>query len=403
MGNSASKLNHKTVFEKELPKLNTLINDIINDKDMFKNKQYNFLSQDICQNYQVILEEELSKYLKLDIKNLGASLYIIPKNADTDNHEKLTKYKLTKAQVCEKISNHYIKILYIMCLVKYVYNLEMSGDLSIAGIVFRNIKIVDDMMQIYFCGMPHKNYHEKDSKAPNKIDFSKLEGMKFFTHYFLDPEESYTFINILKNILARSSSNKIKQSMCEYLSEHGAKDYSVLEKLYKIRYPNEKLNCAHQNKHQSGGSSAPPAPPAPHASHAPPAPHASHAPPAPPDTKLLLYIEKDNPIFLSDYCAAPIKLVVKLNTPEGKKLLAHYKKMLTAYEQNVASIYSYLTRMVHKNSHSKIYELKDINKHELDMIIHDIKLKIKEFYIQSIFDFQNLLDMAKTTPNIHIN
>jgi len=380
MGNSASTLNHKTVFEKELPKLNTLINDIINEKDIFKNKQYNFLSQDICQNYQVVLEEELSKYLKLDIKNLGASLYIIPKNADTDNHEKLTKYKLTKAQVCEKISNHYIKILYIMCLVKYVYNLEMSGDLSIAGIVFRNIKIVDDMMQIYFCGMPHKNYHDKENKASNKIDFSKLEGMKFFTHYFLDPEESYTFINILKNILARSSSNKIKQSMCEYLSQHGAKDYSELEKLYKIRYPNEKLNCAHQSKNQKGGGST-----------------------VVTDPKLYIYIEKDNPIFLSDYCAAPIKLVVKLSTPEGKKLLAYYKKMLTTYEQNVASIYSYLIRMVHKNGHTKIYELKDINKHELDMIIHDIKLKIKEFYIQSIFDFQNLLDMAKTTPNIHIN
>lgn len=393
MGNSTSKLNHKTVFEKELPKINTLINDIINDKDIFKNKQYNFLSQDICQNYQVILEEELSKYLKLDIKNLGASLYIIPKNADADNHDKLTKYKLTKAQVCEKISNHYIKILYIMCLVKYVYNLEMSGDLSIAGIVFRNIKIVDDMMQIYFCGMPHKQYeNQKATHNPAKIDFSKLEGMKFFTHYFLDPEESYTFINILKNILARSSSNKIKQSMCEYLSEHGAKDYSALEKLYKIRYPNEKLNCARQSKHQSGGTGPVASPTA-----APVTTHSAHA------AKLFLYIEKDNPIFLSDYCAAPIKLVVKLNTPEGKKLLAYYKKMLTTYEQNIASIYSYLVRMVHKNSHSKIYELKDIDKHELDSIIHDIKLKIKEFYIQSIFDFQNLLDMAKTTPNIHIN
>ena len=263
----------------------------------------------------------------------------------------------------------------------------MTGDLSIAGIVFRNIKIVDDMMQIYFCGMPHKNYHNKEPRTASKIDFSKLEGMKFFTHYFLDPEESYTFINILKNILARSSSNKIKQSMCEYLSEHGAKDYSALEKLYKIRYPNEKLNCKHQHEpimHQKGGNT-------------------QHAPHALTDPKLLIYIEKENPIFLSDYCAAPIKLVVKLNTPEGKKLLAHYKKMLTAYEHNVASIYSYLTRMVHKNSHTKIYELKDIDKHELDMIIHDIKLKIKEFYIQSIFDFQNLLDMAKTTPNIHIN
>ena len=150
MGNTISgKLNHENIFEKELSKMNILINDIISNDDLFKNKEYNFLSQDVCENYQVVLEEELSKHLKLDIKSLGASLYIIPKHTD-DTDIKLTKYKLTKKEVCNKISNHYIKILYIMCLVKYVYNLEKSGDLSIAGIIFRNIKIVDDMMQIYF-------------------------------------------------------------------------------------------------------------------------------------------------------------------------------------------------------------------------------------------------------------
>ena len=48
------------------------------------------------------------------------------------------------------------------------------------------------------------------------------------------------------------------------------------------------------------------------------------------------------------------------------------------------------------------YELKDIDKNSLDQIIADIKLKVKVFYIQSIFDFQTLLDLAKATPNIHI-
>jgi hypothetical protein len=257
-----------------------------------------------------------------------------------------------------------------MCLVKYVYNLEKSGDLSIAGIIFRNIKIVDDMMQIYFCGLPHKTYDKSSSNSDvYKIDFSKLEGLKFFTQYFLTATESQTFIGILKTVLSRANASKVKTSICHYINTHGAKDLGTLESLYLSRFPNNKLHCDIRNKKQNGGS-------------------------------LLLYIEKDNPVFLSDYCAAPVKIVIKLNTVEGKKILGMYKKMLANYDRNIEEVYTLLHKVVHKNN--SVYELSDIDKTKLDKIIDEVKLKIKVFYIQSIFDFQNLLDMAKNTPNIHI-
>jgi len=357
MGNSYSQSKDKNIFQAELSKLNTIVNDIISDKDLFKDQNYNFLSEDVCSKYHVILQEELEKHLKLDITDLGAKLYIIPKEDD----EKLTKYKLTKQQVCGKISNHYIKLLYVMCLIKYVYNLEHHGDLSISGIIFRNIKIVDDMMEIHFCGLPHRKYTNASGDV-HKIDFSKLEGMKFFAEYFLNAEESQTFLGILKSILARSTPQKVNNAMCTYINKHGLSDLKHLEDLYALRF-NKKLTC------QRGGT-------------------------------LDIFIQKDNPVFLSEYCGAPMKIVLKLNTPQGKKVKAYYHQMHERYQTNIQKVHDILSKLVEKKNSQ--FTLKDIDKRELDKIIHEIKWHIKQFYLQSIMDFQNILDMAKATPNIHL-
>jgi hypothetical protein len=333
------------------------VTDIVSEDDMFKNKDYNFLSQDVCANYQVVLQEELNKHLRLEIKELGAMLYILPKSGDDET--KLTKYKLTKKQVCDKISNHYIKILYIVCLIKYVYNLEKDGDLSIAGIIFRNIKIVDDMIQIHFCGLPHKDYGGADSDT-YKIDFSKLEGLKFFTEYFLSPAESAKFMGVLRAALARSSSGKVKHRMCA-----NRKDIKYFEKIYESRFKH-KLQCA-------GGTN-----------------------------NLHLFVEKDNPIFLASYCAAPLRIAAKLSTPQGKSIHAQYNRMKNNYETNVKDVHGILDKLVYKSS-SGAYELKDVSKPDLNNIVEDVKTKIKGFYLQSIFDFQELLDIAKKSPSIHIN
>jgi hypothetical protein len=352
MGNHISGHSKENVFEKELFKLNQIVSDIIDSNDIFKNKYYNFLSEDICQEYQVVLEEELSKHLKLDIKTLGASLYIIPKSEDST--DKLTKFNLTKQEICNKISNHYIKILYILCLVKYVYNLEKHGDLSIIGIIFRNIKIIDDMMQIHFCSLPHKKYSENTFK----IDFGQLEGLKFFTEFFLTPKESSEFIGLLRAILARSNPQKINNLICDFKS-----DFNKLEEMYNSHY-NKKLKC------QRGGN-------------------------------LHLYVEKDNPIFLSEYCAASIKIVIKLNTEKGKKIYEFYKQMHANYQSNIASIQKILDKLVVKSNNQ--FELRDITKKDLDNLIQETKSIIKLFYYKSILDFQKLLDMAKDAPNIHIS
>ena len=369
MGNSSSRSVDNHVFKNELTKLNTIVTRIINDQDLFKNSNYNFLSQDVCHKYQLILEEELNKHLKISIKSLGTSLYLIPKNEEA----KLTSLNITKKEVCEKISNHYLKILYILTLVKYVYNIEKDGDLSMAGIAFRNIRVLDDVMEVNFCDIPHKNYrYSSGGKTRLKIDFSNLEGFKFFVDFFLEKVEANAFLSVLRSILARSKRGKIQENICHHQRDFNAEEFKELERMYLKKF-GEKLVCsAAKTSYRSNRI---------------------------PSITMDVFIEKDNPIFSQNYCSSMRKLIIKTNTKEGRLVLNLYQEFKKNYNTNITKIVSILDRLVfHQKDGSCI--LKDIDKDGLDQIVYDMKVCIKTFYLQSIVDFQKLLDQAKLTPNI---
>jgi hypothetical protein len=379
MGNQFSHKNPSEsngIFTNELTLITEIVNKIINDKDMFNNSDYNFLSEDVCAKHNIVLEQELNKHLKIELESLGTSLYIIPKG---DDHEKLTKINLTKKQICQKISNHYIKILYIICLIKYVYDLEHNGDLSIAGIIFRNIKILDNIMEIDFCQIPHKDY-KRNGKDITKINLGLLEGINFFTGYFLEPEESRVFLGLMKNILARKKETIFTTQLCSIIKSSNltSNEIKELEKLYYSRY-NTRLTCKKTDKLETESPSL----------------H-NHK-----NVNLDVFIEKDNPIFNNKMCYATNQLVIKLNNSEGRKVESIYKKMKSNYDINIKSIKAVLDKLVLKNGNGE-YILRDIKSTELQYIISDVKLKIKTFYMQSILDFQLLFDTAKTVPNIHM-
>lgn len=356
MGNKVSAHKDTNIFEEELKKLNSVVNQIIDEKDLFKNKDYNFLSQDVCSRYNIVLEEELKKHMKVDLKALGTSLYIIPKADQTP----LTKHNLNKKQVCEMISNHYMKILYIICLIKYVYNLENNGDKSIAGIVFENIRITDDIFQIQYCAIPHKDY-SKDGKDAYKIDFSHLDGISFFTKYFLSAEESNAFVSILRSVLGRAKKKQMREKLCRYFGSTKDPSLEEMRGLYTKKYK-EKLSC------QKGGSM----------------------------TNLYLYIEKDNPVFSQGYCRAPDFKKFKTTTPEGKRIVSLYNAMKDNYKKNIAEIERTLSMIV-ETTRAGCF-LKDITKEELDRIIQLVKTRVQVFYVQSIIDYQNLLDEVNKLP-----
>lgn len=353
MGNSSSISANKDVFKKELKYITDITNNILSDDNTFKNQNYNFLSKNICENYKIILETDLKKHMKVNIDKLGSSLYVIP------NDEDLIKEK--KSEVCKYISTHYIKILYVLSLIKYVYNVEKYGDLSIAGIVFRNIVLLDDVMEINYCDAPHRNYgNEKDSY---RLDFSNLEGFSFFIDYFLDKEEAISFIKIMKTLLKTDDKRKLSKTVCKYDQN--------FKNIYYEKY-NEKLNCKNVKQNEKKSE----------------------------DYNLLFTVGKDNPVLSKMYCYAHKKLIFKINTTEGKKVYDIYKKMKKKYDNNIKDIDNILNDLVYINSANKEYTLKDLNKKGLDKIIEKVKEVIKNFYINSIIDFQLLLKEAKKVPKI---
>ena len=354
MGNKIS-IATSNVFQEDLKKVNELINNLLNEDNTFRNSDYNFLSKDVCEKHTLVLENELSKHLKVSLNELGSGMFLIPNN---DNSE-------TKKKICKKISSHYMRILYLLTLIKYVYDLEHHGDYSVAGIIFRNLKTEDDILSVKYCGMPQRDYTTQDKR----INFQQLEGLAFFVEYVLDKKEAKAFLSTWKAILARKSKTIIKRELSTLFNGTVVDKplLSSLQNVYKSRY-NEALLL--------GGSS--------------------------PD--FLVDIAKDNPVFLKDYCYDVKQIVIQLGTNSSKDVEQSLATMKTNYNKNIKKVESLLSLLVHiKQRQPPQFELRDITKTELDDIANQIKGTITAFYIQSLLDYQNLLDIAKSNHSIQLN
>ena len=345
--------NDEPLLKEELESLNKIVTKLVTHNDMFADNEYNFLSEDVCEKYQVVLESDLNKMLKMEIKSLGESLLLIPR----DEEQKLLQQKnMKKNEICTKIANHYIKILYVLCLIKYVYNLEKFGDLSLAGIIFRNIHISKNMFTVKYCKQAQKDLKRASGHEALNLDFSRLEGFKFFIEYFLEKDEAAIFLKVFRHIFARKSKGVLRKDLCEM------GNIKEIEDLYQRRY-NEKLIC------QAGGGD------------------------------INIFVEADNPLFESTWCYAEGTVTIPLAESDGKEAYQLYKAMRSRYNSNIKEIEKILMhKLVDKHLSGK-WALKDINKTELDDIIREVKDKVKVFYLQSISDFQDLLDRIKTFPN----
>jgi hypothetical protein len=71
------------------------------------------------------------------------------------------------------------------------------------------------------------------------------------------------------------------------------------------------------------------------------------------------------------------------------------------YKNNISNIQRLLNMLVTKNANGD-FELKDVSQQELNDVIENVKTTIKTYYIQSILDYQLLLDIGKATPNINM-
>jgi hypothetical protein len=369
MGASQSSPNFTNVFAKELGQLNAIVSKVISHDGKFSNPNYNFLFEDACKNYTVVWEKELSKHLKVDLGNLSGSIYLLPKKDLVVSHE--DKVEVSKQELCDKITKHYIKILYVISLIKHVFDLEQDGDHSLAGIMKRNIKVVDGIMEIHYCSIPHKDY---DHQEPGKINFESLSGFHFFVENFLDPVEKYAFLEQFKALLARKPPHKLNNAICL--------DTLVPARTYEETY--------------STKLSKPVACPA-----------SSQIPSVKRKRRhldLMFEVASYNPIFNTNYCMSQKKKVISLNRsdPAIRKLMDVHGKMHTHYVDNVDAVLAILEKLVIEKDH-ETYELRNISSDVLQSIIKEVKQKVVVFYLQSLVDFHLLLDLAKEIPSLQLD
>lgn len=361
---SALNTNVKDVFANELEAINQVVNKVISPNDKFIDAQYNFLHEDVCSNHTLLFERDLNKHLKIDLEGLSGSIYLVPKKdkIQQDNSE------VTKQALCEKIAKHFTKILYILSLIKTVYDLEHGGDNSIAGIVQRNITVVDDIMEINYCSVPHKDYNQATG---GKINFGHLQGLQFFADHFLTPTEKYLFIDQLKGIFSRTQRYKVENIVCN----DNIIDLNTYNDIYLDKYEGKKFVCDKKNK----GDLL-----------------------KPKSVDLMFEVSNDNPVLHSQYCGSKRKVIIALKGREKskKKVIELYKKMRTNYTTNINAVLEILNKILRKTGDK--YVLKDIDNDSLLAIIEQTKKTIIRFYVQSIVDFQSLLDFAKTIPSLNL-
>lgn len=360
------------VFERELRGINDIVNMILNEDNTFKNEEYNFLSQEVCNNYQVILESELSKHLKIHLAELKSNIYVVPKE-DRDN---LSKIRMKKNEICELISSHYIKILYILSVVKYIYNLENNGDRSFGGIIFRNMKITDNWLEIQFCNREQIDIN--NVKQKQKVSLDNLDGFRFFLKYFLSRNETKCFLKLLRAILAKNGKAGVRSAVCECIKAKAItkEEIDVLGILYRRNY-GEPLTCTKTplpDVHDSTDVR---------------------------EVDTSVFINKGNPVFLGRYCTFIDNRVINIDTREGKEAKKIYDEMVANYKKNMLQVASILKELVIKTSTG--YVLMNIDSVRLNNIIEKTKSVIRQFFFQSILDYHHLLDVVKNIPNVKLS
>lgn len=367
----------RDVFSKELTNINSIINDILHENNTFKNESYNFLSDDVCNKYQVVLESDLSKHLKLELAEYGTLLYVIPKEDIPSTNSKI---KITKAEICERISSHYIRILYILSLIKHVYNLENNGDRSFAGIINRNIKIVNNLMEVQYCGIDQGMI---TSSSSNKtVDLGKLEGFDFFLKIILTDTESREFMKLMRAILGRYAQHNIHAIICQAKQKNTITqmEFDILSSLFKQTH-NKDLICSTKVSHNNSTRTK--------------------------DKKTTkinshVNVKKMNPVFLQEYCPIIENVVVDLSTEEGKHVKQIYELMRNKVQQNIRKVNDILTDIVFKNKNGT-YELKDVDSNTLDAIVNKTKICIRLFYLESILYYQHLLNVVKNIATLKVS
>jgi hypothetical protein len=349
---SSKELKH--VFASELQTVTDVIDHVLRSDNTFVAEDYNFLTRETCDRYTFVLQSQLNRHLKIDVQHLHDSVILVPKAERVAASDQKTV--IDKKELCQTIAQHYVKLLYVLCLVKYVYDVENSGDFSVAGIVRRNTRRVGDLLEVNYCSLPQKDYERKDKR----VHFGALKGLQFLVEHFLAPEEQRTFLAQLRMIVARSANpDALQRIACHDVNLLRPRDYQALYGPMTLRCP--KTAVAPENDRPAAADMA-------------------------------FHVAPFNPILSSDVCMSKKKIVVQLSASKPTALA--YERLHKRYAENVRDVEALLARLVAKKK-TGAYELRVISDAELDAIVADVKSIVAKFFLASVLDYQRLLDVAR--------
>lgn len=373
MGATGSKQSNgvstKEIFAKEFNSLNKITNDILTETNTFKNPSYNFIDEDVCQRYSIVLGSELKKHLRVDLEKLKDSIYFVPHDKNVV-HMKNNVIK-DKKGLCEVIATHYIKILYLLTSLKQVFDIENYGEYSLGSLIMKNIKISDGIFTITYCGSPQYSYDNTDET----VDFEQLKGFGFFCNHLLDQEEKNIFLLQFRNILSQEDTSKTLEALaCGDKMFTSAEYYEIYKRLGIPKVCNVDRYKSYQEVIRFQNL----------------------------PTKMK--VDSNAPIVSMDTCSdfQSVRISLVQQTSEKKKLIELYNQTLGDYKASLKKVELAMFDIVapERIGDKVTYVLKDVTHKQLEVIIKKVKKVCAEFYLKSLINYKMLLGLAKQIPEL---
>jgi hypothetical protein len=329
-------------LQNEFKKINKIIDDVINSSDMFNNELYNQLLKKKCNQIVLLSSAKMKKYTKSDL--------VFHDYKITRIHQ--DELKTDKNKLCNTISNHYSKILQIICLIKYVYDIENNGENNIANIIKKNINVNNRGLVVTYCDVSQKSQLRNIHDDPG-VDFSSLAGFDFFVKNILTTSEATTFLDIYEELFEIKNIQTMNNLVCKKILSKP----NTNKRIFKHAF-----NC------NQGGSFAG---------------DSSYIREVP---STILPIGSLNPVMSWKLCG---KLKTK-HIKQTKQITNKINKMKVHYKKNLEQIGKILDRMVIFDKEKGKYEMREIQTHELSEIEVIVKQNIIVFYIKSIIDYKEI-------------
>ena len=353
MGNSISI----TDFEMESTLLDDEIKRIIDDDGESVITRNKMSLNEICDKYTFVIEKRLNKHIKVHLQNLKSAIYMIPKERGLVEVDNIT---VKKADLCSQISLHYTRIFKILHMIRIIYDLENKGKNSIAGLVNKNISVIDGIIQISYC----ESIQLEESNG--KLNMDKLAGLSEFVNSILTKDESKIFIKHFQELFLNESYDMKK------ISTYVCKNTLLKKNEFRHLYNISEIKCG-------GGNST------------------GYITPR--DHDLRFDIKPKNMIFDLKFCLNPKVFVLK----EHKKINTLIQTFYKGYVSNLKNIKNTVKELTVVNKETKLLSLKTLTSHNIDYIEHTFKKHVMLFFLESIINYKQILKYAMDNPNLNVS